>query len=48
MLAEDVLGSDRDIFLLSANVVLDASIVRFLTKISTISAVVKLSHSLLL
>jgi len=44
--ADDALGSERDIRLLSANVVFDMSIVRFFISDFIISSSVKLAHSL--
>jgi len=46
IVADDALGSERDIRLLSANVVLDVSMVRFFISDFIISSCVKLAHSL--
>jgi len=46
IVADDALGSERDIRLLRANVVFDMSIVRFFISDFTISSCVKLAHSL--
>jgi len=45
IVADDALGSERDIRLLSANVVFDVSMVRFLISNLIISSSVKLAYS---